>query len=46
MVALFTLSMGGMVVAEEKAPAKKPSVTKERAAEVTATVVAIDTEKL
>jgi len=45
MVALFTLSMGGMVVAEEKAPAKKPSVTKERTAEVTATVVAIDLEK-
>jgi hypothetical protein len=51
MAALFTLSMGGMVVAkekaavEEKAPAKKPSVTKERTAEVTATVEAIDLEK-
>ena len=52
--ALFTLSVGGMSLAEEKAapaekapaekkaPAKKPSVKKERTAEVTATVEAID----
>lgn len=45
MAALFTLSMGGMVVAEEKASAKKPAVTKERTAEVTATVEAINLEK-
>jgi len=45
MAALFTLLMGGMVVAEEKAPAKKPAVTKERTAEVTATVEAINLEK-
>jgi hypothetical protein len=45
MAALFTLSMGGMVVAQEKAPAKKPAVMKERTAEVTATVEAINLEK-
>ncbi len=51
MAVLFTLSMGAMVLAEEKAAvekkaaAKKPSVTKERTAQVTATVEAIDLEK-
>jgi hypothetical protein len=45
MAALFTLSMVGMVVAQEKASAKKPAVMKERTAEVTATVEAINLEK-
>ena len=51
MATLFTLSMGGMAVAQEKvtaeknAQAKKPSVTKERTTKVTATVDAIDLEK-
>lgn len=53
--ALCALAFGGMAVAEEqgtagaapaeKAPAKKPSVKKERVSTVTATVQAIDLEK-
>ncbi|MRR07824.1 MAG: hypothetical protein EG828_12995 [Deltaproteobacteria bacterium] len=43
--ALVALSVGGVALAEEKAPAKKPYVKKERTVTATATVQAIDLEK-
>lgn len=43
--ALVALSSGGAVLAEEKAPAKKPYVKKERTVTATATVQAIDLDK-
>lgn len=43
--ALFALSAGGAAMAEEKAPAKKPYVKRERTVTATATVEAIDLEK-
>lgn len=42
---LVALSSGGAALAEEKAPAKKPYVKKERTVTATATVQAIDLEK-
>lgn len=43
--ALVALSSGGAALAEEKAPAKKPYVKRERTVTATATVQAIDLDK-
>jgi len=43
--ALVALSSGGAALAEEKAPAKKPYVKKERTVTATATVQSIDLDK-